>query len=140
MIKTIFYFLITFTCIFGQASAQITSVDDENYDIQYLKFDIDSYILGEVKKGEKVNFEIPFTNVSDTIVYIDFVSSCDCTTIEFPRTGIKPKGNGVLKVTFDSTSKDVSETTDIDVFIKNKDPETGSQIYYTLEYSFELIK
>lgn len=140
MFKTIFYFLIAFPVVFQSANAQITSVDDENYDIQFLKFENDSYILGEVKKGEKVNFEIPFTNMSDTLVYIDFVSSCDCTSIEFPRSGIKPKGNGVLKVTFDSTTKDVSETTDIDVFIKNKDPETGSQIYYTLEYSFELIK
>jgi hypothetical protein len=140
MIKTIFYFLIAFAFIFQSAHAQITSVDDENYDIQYLKFENDSYILGEVKKGEKVIFEIPFTNVSDTLVYIDFISSCDCTTIEFPRSGIKPKGNGVLKVTFDSSTKEVSETTDIDVFIKNKDSETGSQIYYTLEYSFELIK
>ncbi len=126
---------------YNHHNAQVTTTSDQVLEEgEYLRFDIDSYDLGKVKKGEKLSFDLSFTNVSDTIVYIDFISACECTEIDYPRSGIKPKTSGVLKVTFDSKDKDVSETTDIDVFIKNRDPETGSQVYYTLEYSFELIK
>ena len=130
-----------FTCVITSHYGQITNTNELVTDeTEYLRFDIDSYDLGQVKKGDKVYFNITFTNVSDTIVYIDFISACECTTIDYTRSGIKPGTSGQLKVTFDSKDKDISETTDIDVFIKSRDPETGSQIYYTLEYSFELIK
>jgi hypothetical protein len=133
------YFVAVWTL--NHQYAQVTSTSDlPAEETEYLRFDIDSYDLGKVKKGDRVSFDINFTNLSDTLVYIDFISACECTEIDYPKSGIKPKTKGVLKVTFDSKDKDVSETTDIDVFIKNRDSETGSQIYYTLEYSFELLK
>ncbi|MEZ4906929.1 MAG: DUF1573 domain-containing protein [Saprospiraceae bacterium] len=105
-----------------------------------IEFDKKLYQLGKVKKGDKIDFTIGFKNSSDTIIYIDFISTCDCTFVEFPRKGIKPGESNQLFVTFDSTEKNESETTDIDVFLKNRDPKTGSQKYYTIPYSFELVK
>lgn len=141
MVIRIYFLLFSLFGFYMTLFSQITNTSEElTDDVEYLRFDIDSYDLGKVNKGEKKHFEISFTNVSDTMVYIDFISCCECTEIDYPKSGIKPGAGGLLKVTFDSSKKEVSETTDIDVFIKNKDPETGSQIYYTLEYSFELIK
>lgn len=141
MLKHLFFLSVVTIWVFNYQNAQTTSISEEPFEeIEYLRFEVDSYDLGQVKKGDKVSFDLSFSNVSDTIVFIDFISTCECTKIDYPMSGIKPGSTGILKVTFDSKDKDVSETTDIDVFLKNRDPETGSQIYYTLEYSFELIK
>ena len=117
-----------------------TSVVDVVHDTDLLSFDQHSYDLGEVRKGEVKYFDIKFKNTGNEPAIIDFISSCDCTEVDFPMEEIMPGQTGVLKVKFDSSDKEESETTDIDVFLKNKDPESGTQIYYTLEYSFKLIK
>lgn len=109
-------------------------------DKELLRFDKLTYDLGQVKKGEVRYFDIKFKNIGDEPVIIDFVSSCDCTEVEFPLDEIMPGSSAVLKVKFDSKDKEESETTDIDVFLKNKDKESGAPLYYTLEYSFKLIK
>ena len=137
-------FLILFSLLLSAASvlsAQMDSVMVEQpVERDLLSFEKHSYNLGDVKKGEIKYFDIKFKNISSIPVSIDFVSSCDCTEVDFPIDDILPGQTGVLKVKFDSSSKEESETTDIDVFLRNKDPETGTQIYYTLEYSFNLIK
>ena len=117
-----------------------TSVVEVIHDTDLLSFDKHSYDLGEVKKGDIKYFDIKFKNTGNEPAIIDFISSCDCTEVEFPIDEIMPGETGVLKVKFDSSDKEESETTDIDVFLKNKDPESGAPIYYTLEYSFKLIK
>ncbi len=117
-----------------------TSFVQVTQDKDLLTFDKHSYDLGEVKKGEIKYFDIKFKNTGNEPAIIDFVSSCDCTEVEYPFGEIMPGETGVLKVKFDSSGKEESETTDIDVFLKNKEPGTGAPIYYTLEYSFKLIK
>ncbi len=117
-----------------------TSVVETDHDTDLLSFEKYSYDLGEVKKGEIKYFDIKFKNTGSEPVIIDFISSCDCTEVEFPTDAIMPGESGVLKVKFDSSDKEESETTDIDVFLMNKDKESGTPVYYTLEYSFKLIK
>jgi len=135
-------FLFIFTAIVaqslnGQSDSLSTSAGKDTVRLNFEKY---SYDLGDVKKGEVKYFDIKFKNTGNVPVEIDFVSSCDCTEVEYPMEEIKPGETGILKVKFDSSSKEESETTGIDVFLRNKDPETGSQVYYTLEYSFNLIK
>ena len=122
---------------FGQTD---TASIDEIEVTDLLRFDTHSYDLGEVKKGDVVKFDIEFKNISSETVFIDFISTCDCTVVDFPQQEISPGMVGTLNVVFDSKDKVESETTDIDVFLTNKDSDNGSQIYYTLEYSFNLIK
>ncbi len=134
------FIFIAFYAFVGVSFSQTdTASTEDSSSIEYLSFKKMSYDLGEVKKGDVLFFDIEFKNISNEPVMVDFVSSCDCTEVDYPLDEIKPGETGVLKVKFDSKDKTESETTDIDVFLKKKDSE-GSQVYYTLEYSFELIK
>jgi hypothetical protein len=133
----ILFSLLLFVC--SNSNAQLADNSFRPYEGDFLRFHNDFYDLGKLEYGDIVDFEIEFTNISDTVVYIDFISTCDCTDIDFPIHGISPNETSVLKVVFDSTRGEASETSDIDVFIKNKDPETGSQIYYTLEFTYKIV-
>ena len=135
------YFILIFIVfsVFTKSNAQVADNSFRPYEGDFLRFHNDFFDLGELQYGDIIDFEIEFTNISDTTVYIDFISTCDCTEIDFPISGIRPAENGVLNVVFNSTRGEASETSDIDVFIKNRDPETGSQIYYTLEFTYKII-
>jgi len=77
--------------------------------------------LGEVTRGETREMEYAFANTGEEDIKISLVSSCECTTIKYPRKLIAPGETGVLKVVFDSTEKEESETVDIDVYLENVD-------------------
>ncbi len=124
------------TSVFGQNASKDTNEEEKVIDL--LRFEKYSYNLGKVTPGDIINFEIPFANVSQEMVMIDFISSCDCTEVDFPKGKISPGDSSKLKVVFDSTGKTESETTDIEIFLKNRDKDTGAQVYFNLEYSFEI--
>jgi len=103
-----------------------------------LTFKTSSIDIGTVKRGEKKEMVYEFTNAGKEDVEIELVSSCECTTIDYPRGIIKVGQSAKLEVVFDSTEKEESETVDIDVILKNIDPDTESQIMYFLNYTFVL--
>ena len=107
---------------------------------EIIKFEERHFELGEVKKGESREMVYHFTNIGDEDLQITFVSSCECTTIKYPRKPIAPGESGKLDVVFDSTEKEESETVDIDVYLSNIDPETGEPIWFILDYSFILTE
>ncbi len=96
--------------------------------------------LGKVKKGDSRTFDFVFTNTGIDPITIDIMSSCDCTTLDWPRKPIKPGQKGIIHVTFDSTKKEISETIDVDMYLKNLDPKTGYRILKIINYDYELIK
>jgi len=95
--------------------------------------------FGKVVRGEERYHEFEFTNKGDTPLLIDIVSACDCTTVDWPRSEIAPGESGMLKVTFDSTEKEESETIDVDVILRNTDPD-GNPIIETVQYTYDLIQ
>lgn len=98
--------------------------------------------LGAVKKGQKREFSYTFTNRGTGNVVIDLISACDCTTTnqdELVGKVFKPGQSGTIKVVFDSTEKDASETIDIDIYLRSNDNK-GNPIFEVLQYSFELTK
>lgn len=105
-----------------------------------MTFDTMQIALGEVVRGDKKEMIFPFTNTGDEDIEIELVSSCECTTIEYPRGPIKPGDGGKLEVVFDSTEKEESEVVDIDVILKNTQAGTDIPIMIFLSYSFELIQ
>ncbi|MCB0636753.1 MAG: PD40 domain-containing protein [Lewinella sp.] len=108
--------------------------------VPIMQFEQRTFDLGTVTKGQKRTFEYHFTNRGDTDLVIDLVSACDCTTTnqdELRGRSFKPGESGVLKVTFDSTEKDESETIDVDIFLQNNDKQ-GNPIVEMLNYSFDL--
>ena len=99
-----------------------------------------SYIeLGKVKRGEKRKFSFTFTNTGDEDIVIDLVSACECTTTDYPVLPIKPGKKGEIKVVFDSTEKEASETIDVDIYLQNTD-EKGNPILEIVQYNYELIQ
>ncbi len=96
--------------------------------------------LGDVKRGEIREFEFKYTNTGNAPLKIELVSSCDCTTTEYAPMEVQPGEPSEIKVVFDSTEKEESETIDIDIFLQNEDPVTGIPIIEMLQYKYNLIK
>lgn len=94
--------------------------------------------IGKVKKGEIKKFDFVFTNTGTETIEIDIVSGCDCTTLDYPKNKILPGKKAVIHVTFDSGKKEVSETVDVDIYLKNLNPKTGHRILKIVDYTYEL--
>ena len=95
--------------------------------------------LGKVKHGEKRHFSYKFVNRGDTPLEISIISACDCTTTDYSTRPVPPGESGVIKVTFDSTEKEESETIDVDIYLENVDND-DIPIVEMLQYKYELIK
>jgi peptidoglycan-associated lipoprotein len=97
--------------------------------------------LGTVKKGEKKEMSFSFTNTGNIPIEIELVTSCECTTLDWPQFKVfKPGEKGMLHALFDSTEKEIGETTDIEIILKQADPKTRNPMVYVLKYKFDLIK
>jgi hypothetical protein len=94
--------------------------------------------LGLVEKGEKKVFYYHYTNTGDEPLQIEFVSSCDCTEVEYSTDPLPPGEKDKMKVTFDSGKKDESETIGIDIMLTHTDPVTDAPVIITVEYSYEM--
>ncbi len=105
-----------------------------------MQFENRMFELGKVKKGDKREMTYTFKNVGDTDLEIDLVSACECTTLDYSTSAVKPGETGTIKATFDSSKKDENETIDIDIYLKNIDPEMDMPIIEMLRYSYELEK
>ena len=106
-----------------------------------LTFDKELVELGAVKKGEKKEMSYSFTNTGNVPVEIELISSCECTTLEWPPYKVfKPGEKGTIKAVFDSKDKEISETTDIEIILKQADPKTRNPMIYIVKYKFDLIK
>ena len=96
--------------------------------------------LGQITKGEKISGEFIYKNTGQETLKIDLVSSCECTTMKWPRKGIAPGDSGIISFVFDSSKKDIEENIDIDVYFENADPKTGAPYFEILQYSYQFKK
>lgn len=96
--------------------------------------------FGKVKRGEKREHTFEFTNIGDTDLMIAVVTACECTETDYSVRPVKPGAKGKIKVVFDSTEKEESETIDVDIMLDNTDPATGNPIMETVRYRYELVK
>jgi len=70
------------------------------------KFESDTFNFGKIKQGETVSHEYKFKNVGkEPLLISDASATCGCTKPSFSKDPIKPKGTGVISVTFNSTGK-----------------------------------
>ncbi len=105
--------------------------------LEIAKFDQTTMDLGSVVKGDKVDGEFSFTNISDHDIEIDLVSTCECTEAKWTYGIIKPGGKGKIRFTFDSNEKEKVEPVDIDVFFMNINESTGNHYSVFLQYTFD---
>ncbi len=105
-----------------------------------MQFDERIVDFGKVKKGELREHVYTFTNRGDVPLAIDIASGCDCTTIDYSTSEVKPGGTGTIKVTFDSSKKEEDETVDVDIYLKNMDPDINAPIFERIQYTYHLVK
>lgn len=93
--------LLTFTILcFGLHSQNSVQVNGAEIKFENQTFDFGNLKIGDVKVGTYT-----FTNTGNKPLILDDVkTSCDCTTIEYPKAPIMPGKTGVIKVTY--TAKD----------------------------------
>jgi hypothetical protein len=70
------------------------------------KFEEEEFNFGKLEQGKSVSHEFKFKNVGkEPMVISDATATCGCTKPSFAKDPIKPGGNGVISVTFNSTGK-----------------------------------
>jgi hypothetical protein len=134
------FFIFLFLIFAFSVDAQTAKAQPKPKKKVEMTFDKELIHLGKVKRGDSRKFDFVFTNTGIDPIEIDIISSCDCTTLDWPRKPIKPGQKGIINVTFDSTKKEISETIDIDIYLKNIDPKTGYRTLKIVNYDYELIK
>ena len=97
-------------------------------------FDKDFFDLGRVKKGEKRTLQFRFSNKGDEALEIDFISACDCTTLDYPVLPVKPGSHGVIDAIFDSTNESGEKVVDITIVLKHTNPRNGYPVVEEVKY------
>ncbi|HMO40116.1 MAG TPA: DUF1573 domain-containing protein [Saprospiraceae bacterium] len=96
--------------------------------------------FGPLKKGDKREHTFEFVNRGDTTLKIDVVSVCECTTAAWTEQPVKPGEKGTIHVVFDSESKDEAETIELEIFLDNRETDTGYPIIERLQYKFAIVQ
>ncbi|MEO1262315.1 MAG: OmpA family protein [Bacteroidota bacterium] len=106
-----------------------------------MQFDNRVHEMGEVKKGEVKEHIFHYTNVGDTTLEIDLVQVCECTEKEYTPRIVKPGEKGWIKVIFDSNkAEEDQEESDVDIYLKNIDPEIDAPIFERIKYTFKIVE
>jgi peptidoglycan-associated lipoprotein len=117
--------------------------DLKRYRKPVMQFSQRSIDLGTIKEGEKISFSYPFVNRGNQALTIDFISTCDCVSADFPKNAIRPGGKGVIKIIFDSKAHPAEQMIELTVVLKNKipfakDPKNFHPIREELQFNYKL--
>ena len=70
------------------------------------KYTAESHDFGTVEEGIQAAYNFEFVNTGDLPIIITNVqASCGCTTPEWPKEPIAPKGKGVIKASYNSQGR-----------------------------------
>jgi len=96
------FWVLTVFCISCASVKSPKEVSTSN-DVPIITLEQDTIDLGTLKEGEQKEITIPFSNTGKQDLLIDIVTSCKCTSIDWPTQAIPPNGNGELQIVFDSS-------------------------------------
>jgi len=86
-----------------------------------IRFQEDVFIFQPILEGESVDITFEFSNGGrEPLVIHDAVTSCGCTTADYPSHSLKPEEKGTIKTTFHS--KGHGGDNDIRLLVKSNDP------------------
>jgi hypothetical protein len=86
------------------------------------KFEEEEFNFGKLVQGESVSHDFKFKNIGkEPLVIADATATCGCTKPSFAKDPIKPSGNGVIAVTFNSTGKMGAQDKAITITSNSKD-------------------
>ena len=118
--KLLFSFI--FTLIVGHGVAQQADTSAIHAIVPIIKWDIDTFDLGIVKRGETRELIYNFTNVGKADLLIDLVTACRCTSLNWPSVAIAPGESGKIEVIYDSTGQKLGPFTKTIDVIANTEP------------------
>jgi hypothetical protein len=91
-----------------------------------IKFEEEVHDFGKIIDGETVSVDFKFKNTGKTdLIIADVTTSCGCTVPSFPKSPVRPGGEGFIKVSFNSAGKRGFQTKSIAV-VANTQPNTIS--------------
>lgn len=106
-----------------------------------MHFDSREFDMGEVRKGEVREHTFHYTNMGDTTLEIDLVQVCECTDKDYSPITVKPGEKGWIKVIFDSNkAEEDQDSSDVDIYLKNIDPEIDAPIFERVRYTFNIVE
>jgi len=86
-----------------------------------IRFQEDVFTFQPILEGESVDVNFEFSNGGgETLVIHDAVTSCGCTTADYPNHALEPGDRGAIKTTFHS--KGHAGDNDISLLVKSNDP------------------
>jgi hypothetical protein len=81
-----------------------------------ITFEEEDHDFGTIEQGEKIDFNIKFTNTGKSDLLINNCqSSCGCTVPNWPRDPIRPGQSGYIEVRFDSEDKRENVTKEVTI-------------------------
>ncbi|QNK61818.1 DUF1573 domain-containing protein [Pedobacter sp. PAMC26386] len=87
------------------AKTAVTSVV-ASPDAPVMSFEKGMYNFGKIVQGESIHYEFKFKNTGKSpLIVTNATATCGCTIPEKPEAPIKPGGEGVIKVVFNSAGK-----------------------------------
>jgi hypothetical protein len=106
-----------------------------------MDFDERVFDMGEVKLGEVREHTFTYTNRGDVTLEIDLVQVCECTEKEYSPIKVAPGETGWIKVIFDSKkAEEDQDYSDVDIYLKNIDPEIDAPIFERVKYTFTIVE
>lgn len=97
--------------------------------------------MGDVKLGEVREYTFHYTNRGDVTLEIDLVQVCECTEKEYSPRKVAPGESGWIKVIFDSKkATEDQDYSDVDIYLKNIDPEIDAPIFERVKYTFNIVE
>jgi hypothetical protein len=126
-------FILLFSCKSGDRGLLSSDVVNNpnsakgNSDLSslpFIKFDEEVHDFGKIIEGETVAYSFKFTNTGKSdLVIADVSTSCGCTVPSYPKAPIRPKEQGVIKVSFNSAGKRGFQSKNI-VVVANTQPNS----------------
>jgi Protein of unknown function (DUF1573) len=128
-----------------------TTVDTSSQDplpftgsMPLMTFDKKTVNFGNIKTGERPEVVFNFTNTGNKELDIEIVSACECTTLEWTKTTVKPGEKGFIKAVFRT---DETEWADhkrflkkaIDIILKQTHPSNDYPLVDTVTFEAFII-
>lgn len=86
--------------------------------------------LGDVRQDEVLGIKFSFkNNGSSPLVISEINKGCGCTTVNYPKHAVKPGGQGVIEVIFDSAGFSGKQYKTVQIFCN--DAKSPIQLAFT---------
>lgn len=94
-------FMMLTSAVFGQKADKSDDIKTSKSEISWQK--TQTIDLGKIEKGKPVVVSFEFTNTGNSPLFIISArGTCGCTTIDYSKEVITPRGNGFVKTTYDA--------------------------------------